>query len=325
MWAYSLVRPRTFERIEVPAPTAADVPDGHVLLRVLAGGICGSDFPFYIGRTSVHVDDDGSGTAPNVPGYPMHEVVGIVEHSNHPEHAVGDRVVGWATRFDAIAEYCLSHGDELAPCPTDPAPEIAILIQPLACALQPMRAAEVAGKTVAVIGLGPIGLLFAHVAKSLGAARVIGVDPVDRSGVADIFGLDEVVQAHSDRWAARLRPDELSDVVVEAVGHNIGTIKDALLATAPGGRVVAFGVMDDDYYPIPMKVMLRRNLTLWSGTTLDRGRALREATAYLAEHPELAAHYVTHQYDAHDVQQAFEAAVTPAVGRLKVTLRMAPA
>lgn len=324
MWAYSLVRPRTFERVEVPAPTAAEVPDGHVLLRVLAGGICGSDFPFFNGRTSVHADDRGA-TAPEVPGYPMHEVVGVVEHSNHPEHDVGDRVVGWATRFDAIAEYCISHGNELAPCTTDLSPEIAILVQPLACALQPVRAANVAGRTVTVIGLGPIGLLFAHAAKAFGAAKVTGVDPVDRSDVADAFGLDEVVQAHSDRWAALLRPDDLSDVVIEAVGHNVGTVKDALLAAAPGGLVLAFGVMDDDYYPIPMKVMLRRNLTLWSGTTVDRARALREASAHLVEHPELARHYVTHQYDVHDVQQAFDAAATPAVGRLKVTLRMAPA
>ncbi|MGJ3507973.1 zinc-binding dehydrogenase [Enemella sp. A6] len=322
MWAYRLVRPRTFERVEVPAPSAADVPDRHVLLRVLAGGICGSDFPFFAGRNVMHADDDGSGIAPNVPGHPLHEVVGVVEYSNHPDHAVGDRLVGWATRLDALAQYCISHGDELADCPTDLAPETAVMIQPLACALQPMRAAEVAGKSVTVIGLGPIGLLFAHAAKTLSAAKVTGVDPVDRSDVADIFGLDEVIQAHSGRWAARLGPDELSEVVVDAVGHNPGTANDALLATAFGGRVVLFGVPDDDYYPLPMKTWLRRNLTVWSGTTRNRSRALQDAAEYLAEHPELVEHYVTHSFDVHDVQPAFDTASIPRTGQLKVTLRV---
>ena len=50
-----------------------------------------------------------------------------------------------------------------------------------------------AGLTCAVLGLGPIGLLFCHVLKERGAARVFGVDRVDRSAIAPRFGVDDVV------------------------------------------------------------------------------------------------------------------------------------
>lgn len=77
--------------------------------------------------------------------------------------------------------------------------------QPLAramCALEQVR--PLAGASVAVIGQGPIGLLFGHLARTAGARHVIGVDRVDRSGVAGVYGVHETVHAPSDRWVASL-------------------------------------------------------------------------------------------------------------------------
>ena len=52
----------------------------------------------------------------------------------------------------------------------------------------------VAGESVAVIGLGPIGLLVAAVAKALGASPVIAVDIADnRLAIARKLGADHVV------------------------------------------------------------------------------------------------------------------------------------
>ena len=57
--------------------------------------------------------------------------------------------------------------------------------------------------------------------------------------------------------------------------------------------------------------MLRNNLTLKSGVTLDRRRMLDLASKFAAEHPGLLARYLTHTFGIDDVQAAFELACRP--------------
>ena len=155
---------------------------------------------------------------------------------------------------------------------------------------------DLAGRHVAIIGQGSIGLLFSYVAKAAGARRVTGVDPVDRETLSKTFGVDDAVRATSDRWASQLAADDRADVVIEAVGHQVATLGHAIDATAPGGTVFYFGVADDDAYPINMRAMLRNNLTLKSGVTLDRRRVLELAGKFAAEHPDLLGTYLTHTF-----------------------------
>lgn len=171
MWAQQLVAPRTFAAIQVPPPTARALGDGDVLLRVLAGGICGSDLPAFAGRRTPHGVDRGAATAAP-PGFPLHEVV-------------GEMVVGWATRFDALAERIVTRGGDVASFDPGLRPEHAVMLQPLACVLHAAeQVGDIRGLRVAVLGPGPIGLLFCHVLKAGGATSVTGVDRVDRSDFA---------------------------------------------------------------------------------------------------------------------------------------------
>jgi threonine dehydrogenase-like Zn-dependent dehydrogenase len=321
MWAQCLVAPGRFERIEVPDLSADDVPDGHVLLRTLAGGICGSDLPAFRGALFPHPKDQG-GHAGRVPGLPMHEVVGEVLVSRHPGHAPGDTVVGWASGFDAIAECVVSDGEMLIA--TDPAlaPATAITIQPLACVLYAVEQIPgIAGIRAAVLGQGPIGLLFSHVLNQRGA-RVTGVDRVDRGGQAKAFGICETVTSNVDRWAATLTDEDRPQLIVEAIGHQVATLRTCFEAAAFGGQVFYFGVPDDLVYPMEMRTFFRKNLTLRAGWTMDRRRVLREAASYLAAHDGLRDAYVTHVLAAGDVQRAFEAAAAPTSGQVKIVLDM---
>ncbi|BDB39958.1 MULTISPECIES: zinc-binding dehydrogenase [Mycobacterium] len=320
MWSYRIIAPYVFEKTEIPEKTADDLADRQVLLRFLAAGVCGSDLPGFRGAQGRLPGDDGRSAAEK-DGFPIHEVAGEVLASRHPEHRPGDLVVGWASGFDGMMERVISDGDGLAPYDPSLTPAQAVGLQPLACVLYACeQLPELAGRHVAIIGQGSIGLLFSYIAKVAGASRVTGVDPVDREKLWHTYGVDDGVRATSDRWVSRLAPEDRADIVIEAVGHQVATLGHAVEAAAFGGTVFYFGVADDESYPINMRSMLRKNLTLKSGVTLDRRRMLDQAGKFAAEHPALLEAYLTHTFGVDDVQAAFELACRPDPQRVKIAI-----
>lgn len=320
MWSYRIVAPYEFQRTSIPDKTPECLTNGQVLLRFQAAGVCGSDLPGFRGAKGRLPGDDGRSAAEK-DGFPIHEVAGEVLASRHPDHRPGDLVVGWASGFDGMMELVVSDGAGLAPYDPALSPAQAVGLQPLACVLYACeQLPELAGRHVAIIGQGSIGLLFSYVAKSAGARRVTGIDPVDREKLSGTYGVDDSVRAPSDRWVSRLAPGDRPEVVVEAVGHQVATLSHAIDAAAPGGTVFYFGVADDDAYPIDMRAMLRKNLTLKSGVTLDRRRMLDLAGKFAAEHPGLLETYLTHTYAVDDIQAAFELACRPDPQRVKIAI-----
>ena len=320
MWCYRLVAPYTFERTALRQPDPAGLRDGQGMLRFLAAGICGSDVPGFKGVQGRLPGDTGA-LAAEMAGFPIHEIVGEVVASAHSDHHTGDRVVGWASGFDGLMEYVTSDGNGLAPYDQTLSPAHAVGLQPLACILYALeQLPPLSGRQVAIIGQGSVGLLFSYVVKAFGAAHVTGVDPIYRDDIAAKFGVDTVVRTTSDRWISHLAPRDKPDVVIEAVGHQVATLNHAVEAAAFGGTVFYFGVPDDDSYPISMRTMLRNNLTLKSGVTMDRRRVLDAADAFAREHPDLLGMYVTHTFGIDEVQEAFEFACRPTPGRVKIAI-----
>lgn len=308
-------------------PTASDLADGQVLLRTLAGGLCGSDGPFYRrGFGKVPAGPRGHADEPA----PLHEVVGEVLASRSEHHSVGDRVVGWAESFAALREVTVARGASLYRYDPELSPELAVTLQPLACVRYAVECiGDVTNRDCAVIGQGSIGILFSHVLKSAGAKRVTGIDPVDRTDVAKAFCVDQVVTETSSEWARGCAEGvhERPDILVEAVGHQVSTLRHALDAIRPMGTIFYFGIPDDEVYPVNMEQMMRKNLTLMSGITpLDeRRRALAAADKYLRDHPDLPQQFVTHQFGLDRVADAYQLAFSPRVGRLKVVVTTAAA
>ncbi|MDQ4214967.1 zinc-dependent alcohol dehydrogenase [Microbacterium sp. ASV81] len=312
-----LVAPQRFEPCDAPEPDPSALQPGEVLLRTLAGGICGSDLQFFRGVRQL--DADAPSHLPAAVGFPGHEIVGVVVASAQEGVHVGETVVGWATAYDAIAEYVITRGDGLTAYSPDLPAEVAVMLQPLACVLAAVdRLGDVAGRTAAVMGQGPIGVLFGHVLKSAGAAHVTGVDRVDRRDVAALFGVDEMVWASADRWARMLPDDRRPEIVVEAIGHQTATLNDAVEAVAHGGQIYYFGIPDERIYPFDLDRFLAKDLTLRSGLTRDRRHWLAAAGEYLAAHPALAAAYVTDVVGPDDITEAYTRAITPKPGQLKI-------
>jgi L-iditol 2-dehydrogenase len=132
----------------------------------------------------------------------------------------------------AYAEYLLVPRPiaeaNLLPVPRGLAPEVAAMVEPLACCLRGVdRAGVEAGTRVAVLGAGPIGLMLAACVADAGAlAEVVGGRP-ERRELVPLFG-------------GTLGDGEGADVVIEAAGTEAAWQR-ALELVRPGGTVVYFG------------------------------------------------------------------------------------
>ena len=314
MWAHRLIAPGQFEAVEADEP--GEPRPGRVVVRFEAGGICGSDLPSFLGVRDLLV-----GASHGKPGYPLHELVGEVEASAAEDLPVGTRVVGWAVGHLGLAEKFAAHADQVTVLGDEFSPVQATVIQPLCTVLYAVRRlGDIRGARVAVIGQGSIGMLFSYVLKAAGAGHVTGVDPIDRRDAADAFGVDTMEWSTSSQWAASLGDDARPDIVVEAVGHQAATLEHAVEAVAHGGTVLAFGVPDETHYAFPFARFFRKDATLLGGITQDRRRSLATARDYLVEHREMLDAYITDVIPVADAQAAFELAVKPTAGRLKVVL-----
>jgi L-iditol 2-dehydrogenase len=334
-------------RVEA-APAPAPPPPGHVLVRMRAVGVCGSD---------VHYWTHGA-IGPFVVKAPMvigHESAGVVE-------AVGDGVASVAPG-DAVAlepgvpcggagcdqcregRYNLCPGmrffatppvhGSLATWVTHPAAfchrlpagvtlEEGALCEPLAVGVHACRRGGVApGDRVLVTGAGPIGLVCMLVAKASGAAHVTvtDVNPA-RLAVAARLGADATVAvsgldpaaAAAAVLAAAGGP---AHVVIECCGFT-SALKTGIAAARGGGAVVLVG-MGSDEVALPLLEASVREVDL-RPVFRYRG-AYPTAIALLAAGKVDVKPLVTHRFpglDAAGLAEGFETARTGKGDAIKV-------
>jgi L-iditol 2-dehydrogenase len=124
--------------------------------------------------------------------------------------------------------------------------EHAALTEPLACVVRGLEESGArAGDTMVVIGAGPIGLMFMHVAELAGVKVIAVVKRKDQVAAAEVFGATNVVQVEAEEdvvAAARaLTPEGRgADVVIEAVASP-ATWEWAVDMVRKGGVVNFFG------------------------------------------------------------------------------------
>ena len=234
---------RVEERAD-PVPEA----DDDAVVRVEATGICGSDLHIYHGRVQIE------------PGFVIgHEYVGTVVAAGDgvTEVRVGDRVLGtYCTAcggcfFCRRAEYhkcddgrVFGHGATLGSLQGAQAEFVLVPHANLTLRHVPegvsddaaLFAGDVAGTayhaiadggfepgaSVAVLGLGPVGLCSVQVARAAGASLVVAVDTVEeRLRVAETLGATPVHLTEGDPRAAvkKLTEGRGVDRSVDAVGH----------------------------------------------------------------------------------------------------------
>jgi L-iditol 2-dehydrogenase len=170
------------------------------------------------------------------------------------------------------------------------------------------------GDTVAVVGIGPLGLVHVIKAALLGAGRVVAVDPVaPRRELARQLGADEAVAPDDVR-----RLD--ADVVVDASGHP-DSFLPALGLLRDGGTLVEVGAFVAlGTRPFDPAVLCGRNLTLL-GVGGEDARAYEPTLRLLARHHRSLplARAITHRFPLSRAAEAMETALR-GDGAMKVVI-----
>ena len=233
-----------------------DAGPGEIRLKVGAAGICGTDMQIYnwaprmarrmkLPRILGHeasgvVDQIGEGVAGIAPG----DRVSLESHiycGTCRPCRLGRAHLCNATTYPGIdidgvfAEYATVPARIAWRNPPDLPDETAAMLEPFGIAVHAcLEGSGVAGQNVLVNGCGPIGLMAAAVARTLGARRVIAADlnPL-RLKAAGIMGADRTVDAGGEDVAEAVRDvtgGEGADVGIEFSGSEagFGTVFDSL-------------------------------------------------------------------------------------------------
>ena len=230
------------EDVRVEHIQAAALKPGEVRIQIQAALTCGTDLKVF--RRGYHAKMI---VPPAVFG---HELSGVVSEVNHPKAAVkvGDRVVVANSAPCGECYHCRHHQENIcddllflngayAESIIVPARIVeknllrlkaetsfkdAALVEPLACVVQGIEDVNLqAGQHVLVIGAGPIGLMFAALAKEFNCEVTVAGRRAPRLEAARRLGADHVIDTgdgHDLVSRIRKASDKHFDVVIEAVG-----------------------------------------------------------------------------------------------------------
>jgi threonine dehydrogenase-like Zn-dependent dehydrogenase len=237
-----------------PTPTS-----GHVVVRSLAAGICGSDLHALADFTHFTGLMDSVGVPSLNPSHDCvfgHEVCAeIVDHGPDTSATlpVGSRVcsvpiivgptgveqIGYSNAYPgALAEYMVLQEMLLLPVPESLSTDLAALTEPLAVGEHAVGLSGlVPGQPCLVVGCGPVGLAVIAALKGRGHGPVLAADfSPTRRALAEAFGADEVIDpavgSPHDRWSAF----GVAKTVMERAGASMfgGEIKDPVIFEAVG-------------------------------------------------------------------------------------------
>lgn len=331
MKAYVLREINGFHLEDVEEPI---VKDNEVLVAVKAAGICGSDIP--------RIYQTGTYSYPLIPG---HEFSGVVEKlgKNVDKAWLGQRVgvfplipckscipcqtkqyemcrhysyIG-SRKDGAFAEYVAVPAENLIQLPESVTFEEAAMFEPMSVAVHSMRrVVPKASDTVAVCGLGTIGLLLVMFLLEAGVQNilVIGNKEFQKKTILKM-GLSETSycdcrEFDATQWIMEKTDGNGVDVFFECVGKN-ETFTQAVNLTAPAGKIMLVGNPYSDmnleksvYWKI-----LRNQLTVtgtWNSTfTHEKNDDWHYVLERLVDKRIGPAELISHRFSLEQLEQGF--------------------
>ncbi|MDH5286266.1 MAG: L-idonate 5-dehydrogenase [Betaproteobacteria bacterium] len=313
------------DEFDMPAPG-----QGEVLLRLGAGGICGSDLHYYFeGRNGSFVVRE-----PLIPGHEASAVVEAVgpgvtrvkkgdKVAVSPSHACGRcegcrsgreqlcsnmKFVGSASLFPHVQgmfrEYFVMAERQCYPVAGDLTLGEIAFAEPLAVALHTVhRGPDLMGKSVLVTGAGTIGCLTVMAARLAGARSITVSDILERPlAKAREAGADDTLRA--DREGDRLAAPQF-DVCYEVSG-SFAALKACVAAVKKGGVVVQAGTLPHEPLPFTVNEIMAKEIDLRG--VFRWGIEFDWAVDYLSSRRVDVRPLLSGQYPLKDAVSAFAAA-----------------
>jgi len=256
------------DEIEVRDVAEPAAGPGEALVQVAAVGICGSELEAFATRSPrrpppLIMGHEFCGqviaTGPGVADLGAGERVvmsslipcGVCDRCRDGDgHLCPRREIFGMKRPGGFAELVVVPAETVLPLPEKVSPLEGALVEPLANAVHVFALVEERlPETVVVLGAGTIGLMCLQVARTLGAFRLVAVDPSpSRLEVAHALGAEPVVNPREmplQEAVRELTRGQGADVVVDAAG-TAETRREAVAIARPGGEVVWIGTHTDE-------------------------------------------------------------------------------
>jgi 2-desacetyl-2-hydroxyethyl bacteriochlorophyllide A dehydrogenase len=265
MKALSLKKPSELELIQTKIPKLAH---DEVLVKVKAVSICGTDIHAYNGT-------QGLFDYPRIIG---HEIAGIISKMNFENNKfkVGDRVsiipyiycddciacnkgiygscenlkVAGVHIEGGLAEYIKMPIDNLLKIPKIIDYSIASLIEPLSISAHAVRKAKPKpNENILIIGMGPIGVGAAEIARLFGANIILADISESRRKIgAERFNYKNILDPFDDNYfknLEKLTDGNMPDTIIDTTGSG-KSMETSINYLSYGGKIVYVGIYDGD-------------------------------------------------------------------------------
>jgi L-iditol 2-dehydrogenase len=267
------------DRIEVREVPQPEIDDHSALMRVESVSICGSDVrilhhgnprvspPCIIGHETAGVvvkagkkvtrvkEGDRVAVGADVPCGQCAWCRNGLGNNCAINYAVGYQIPGAFAQYMKLPRLLLEEGP-VVPFGGGLRFEEAALAEPLGCAVNGLELVNLSlGKSVVILGLGPIGCMMIDLARLMGATRVIGVQRSrKRMEIARAYGADVYLSSEDEDIVARCREEtggEGPDVVITTCG-SVEAHEQAVDMVAHRGYVNLFGGLPKGTRPMSL-------------------------------------------------------------------------
>jgi len=256
--------PEDFTIREVPDPVPAE---GQVVIRSTLAGVCGTDLHIHAGGffaeyplTPGHeITGEVLSWGPGVEGFRLGQRV-VVDNASACGHCAqcGRGEPLFCLHFQSLgvnapggfAEQVVTRADKCFAAEDLP-PDVAVLAEPLACAVHGMDVLQLRpGADVVMIGSGTTGLLLAQLVLHGGASRLTVAGPSQfKLELAKSFGVDRTVQvSRTDPEGTVATLKDMSpggyDVVIDATGAS-SVVQHLPQLVKDNGTILVYGMCDE--------------------------------------------------------------------------------
>jgi L-iditol 2-dehydrogenase len=261
--------------------------NNQVIVQIKANGICGSDIHFY--KQGVI----GKVIEPYIPG---HECSGIVTDIGKDVKglSLGQKVViepsipcgkcyycriGRYNQCDNLfilsapgnngtfCDYVAIRSDMVHPIPESMSFELGAMVEPASVGAHAInRAGDVKGKSLVILGAGPIGIFVMQAFKASGGGEVTIFDIVQsRLDFAKKMGADNTFNSMLQGEV----PDSIADVVIETAGSSV-TTGQLIKIAKKCANVVQVGWVRGEKVPMDIEALTKKELS-YHGARITAG------------------------------------------------------